>query len=105
MNILDIYKGLVPFLGEALGKDCEVVLHDFREPGHSVIVIAIANGNISGRHVGAPVTDFILKLLQMDKKQHQQSETIMGKVLMDIHCAHRRILSMMNRAKASVPSV
>lgn len=47
MNILDIYKGLVPFLGEALGKDCEVVLHDFREPGHSVI--AIANGNISGR--------------------------------------------------------
>lgn len=24
MNILDIYKGLVPFLGEALGKDCEV---------------------------------------------------------------------------------
>lgn len=51
MNILDIYKGLVPFLGEALGKDCEVVLHDFREPGHSVI--AIANGNISGRHVGA----------------------------------------------------
>lgn len=104
MNILDIYKGLVPFLGEALGKDCEVVLHDFREPGHSVI--AIANGNISGRHVGAPATDFILKLLQMDKKQHQQSVTnIMGKVLMDIHCAHRRILSMMNRAKASVPSV
>lgn len=57
MNILDIYKGLVPFLGEALGKDCEVVLHDFREPGHSVI--AIANGNISGRHVGAPATYFI----------------------------------------------
>lgn len=104
MNILDIYKGLVPFLGEALGKDCEVVLHDFREPGHSVI--AIANGNISGRHVGAPATDFILKLLQMDKKQHQHRlQTIMGKVLMDIHCAHRRILSMMNRAKASVPSV
>lgn len=41
MNILDIYKGLVPFLGEALGKDCEVVLHDFREPGHSVIAIAL----------------------------------------------------------------
>lgn len=39
MNILDIYKGLVPFLGESLGKDCEVVLHDFREPGHSVIAI------------------------------------------------------------------
>lgn len=73
MNILDIYKGLVPFLGESLGKDCEVVLHDFREPGHSVI--AIANGNISGRHVGAPATDFILKLLQRDKKNHQQSVT------------------------------
>lgn len=48
-------------LGAALGKDCEVVLHDLRYPDESVI--AIANGDISSRKVGAPATDFILKLM------------------------------------------
>ena len=30
MSILEMYKRIVPFLGAALGKDCEVVLHDLR---------------------------------------------------------------------------
>ena len=38
-----MYKHIVPFLGAALGKDCEVVLHDLRHPEESVI--AIANGD------------------------------------------------------------
>ena len=57
-----MYKHIVPFLGAALGKDCEVVLHDLRYPEESVIVIA--NGDISSRKLGAPATDFILKLMQ-----------------------------------------
>lgn len=73
MDLLDTYKALVPFLGQALGRHCEVVLHDLRNPDHSVI--AIANGEISGRSVGAPATDFILKLLQEDKNKQKQYMT------------------------------
>lgn len=60
-------------LGAALGKDCEVVLHDLRYPDESVI--AIANGDISSRKVGAPATDFILKLMQVGKKRDQEYMT------------------------------
>lgn len=54
-------------LGAALGKDCEIVLHDLRYPDESVI--AIANGDISSRKLRAPATDFILKLMQIGKKR------------------------------------
>ena len=73
MTILEMYKRIVPFLGAALGKDCEVVLHDLRHPDESVI--AIANGDISSRKVGAPATDFILKLMQVGKKRDQEYMT------------------------------
>ena len=60
-------------MGAALGKDCEVVLHDLRYPDESVI--AIANGDISSRKLGAPATDFILKLMQVGKKRDQEYMT------------------------------
>ena len=37
-----------------LGPDCEVVVHDLRQPAHSVVAIS---GTLTGRHVGAPVPD------------------------------------------------
>jgi predicted transcriptional regulator YheO len=37
-----------------VGPDCEVVIHDLRKPDHSVVAIS---GNLTGRHVGAPVPD------------------------------------------------
>lgn len=55
------YIKLVSFLGEVLGPDYEVLLQDVRTPSHSVV--SIANGHISGREVGAPITDFALKLI------------------------------------------
>lgn len=68
MGYLDRYIPLVEFLGQALGERCEVVLHDLTVPEKSII--AIANGNISGREIGGSVTDFLLKLLQRKKKEH-----------------------------------
>ena len=44
MTILEMYKRIVPFLGAALGKDCEVVLRDMRYTDEALI--AIANGDI-----------------------------------------------------------
>ena len=50
------YAEMVEFLGEALGKEYEVVLHDLTNPECSIV--AIANGELSGRSIGGPVTDF-----------------------------------------------
>jgi predicted transcriptional regulator YheO len=47
-----------------VGPDCEVVVHDLRHPQHSVIAIS---GNLTGRHVGAPVPDPQLLPGEVDK--------------------------------------
>lgn len=60
-DILDYYKKLVDFLGQVLGEYAEVVLRDCRKPDHDII--AIANGHVSGRTIGAPITDFTLSVL------------------------------------------
>lgn len=61
LDILDYYKKLVDFLGQVLGENAEVVLRDCRKPDHDII--AIANGHVSGRTIGAPITDFTLSVL------------------------------------------
>lgn len=61
-----LVRALVPLvkgLSVALGPDCEVVLHDVSDPGHSIV--AIENGSISGRKVGDPLTDYGLFSLKM----------------------------------------
>lgn len=68
--ILKSYMPLVDFLGRLIGPHCEVVLHDLTVPERSVI--AIANGHISGRSVGAPLTDFALRMLK--EKAHAASD-------------------------------
>ena len=62
MNILRSYIPIVNFLGAAIGPNAEVVLHDLATPDNSII--AIANGHISGREIGGPVTDLVLKVLK-----------------------------------------
>lgn len=59
--LLESYKVLVDFLGKALGPDYEIVLHDLS--GENDAVVAIANGQISGRSLGAPLTKLALRFL------------------------------------------
>jgi len=59
---LKSYKSLVDFLADYLGDNTEVVLHDMRDWHNSVI--AIRNGYISGRKVGAPITDLGLAMVR-----------------------------------------
>jgi predicted transcriptional regulator YheO len=61
MDIMNIASRMVEFLGKAYGETCEVVLQDLR-PG-KMRIVAIANGHISGRSVGAPLTDLALRLI------------------------------------------
>ncbi len=62
--LLQQYINLTEFLGHALGPDYEVALHDLTDRNRSII--AIANSHVSGRKIGAPLTNVALKIL-MDK--------------------------------------
>jgi predicted transcriptional regulator YheO len=53
---------LVHGLAEMLGPDCEVVLHDVARVPHSIV--AIENGCVTGRRVGDPPTDRMLRTLR-----------------------------------------
>ncbi|OON37001.1 hypothetical protein BTJ39_21230 [Izhakiella australiensis] len=61
------YIPIVDFLGALLGADSEVVLHDIADLNHSIV--AIANANISGRKVGGPATDLVLRIMQNPEYQ------------------------------------
>ncbi len=60
--VLQQYVVLTEFLGQALGPSYEVVLHDLTDKNQSIV--AIANSHISGRKVGAPLTNMALRILR-----------------------------------------
>ena len=60
-------EGYLPFfnfLSTIVGGNTEVVLHDFTDLSHSIV--ALHNGHVSGRKLGAPATDFALKMISSD---------------------------------------
>ncbi len=59
---LQLFVPLVDFLGKILGPKTEVVLQSVKDFSHSVV--AIANGNLSGRTIGSPATDLVLHIWQ-----------------------------------------
>lgn len=59
------YKKLVEFLGNVLGENYEIVLHDINNEGSSIV--AIENSHISGRSINSPLTGFALELIQSKK--------------------------------------
>lgn len=52
---------MVDFLEQVLGKNSEIVLHDFSDPDHAIV--DIRNGMVTGRTVGGPATDLALKIM------------------------------------------
>lgn len=60
--LLQQYMKLTEFLGLTLGPDYEVALHDLTNKDRSII--AIANNHISGREIGAPLTNMALGILR-----------------------------------------
>lgn len=74
----DRFSKLVEFLGKALGKNYEVVLHNISDKGSSVE--AIANNHISNRTVNSPLTGFALELLK-DKVYEKEDYLVDYKAL------------------------
>ena len=79
---LQLFVPLVDFLGKILGPKTEVVLENVKDFSHSVV--AIANGNLSGRAIGSPATDLVLHIWQNreydrhDYLTHYAGYTIQG---------------------------
>ena len=53
------YTLLVDFLGHILGPDYEVALHELSDNSNQII--AIANGELTGRHIGSPLSNTMLE--------------------------------------------
>ena len=70
---MESYQLMVHFLGAALGPDYEIVLTDAMPSRQCVI--AIANGHVSGRNVGAPLTDFTLQIIDQQLWKNQDHLT------------------------------
>lgn len=58
---LEALKPVVRGLAATLGRWCEVVLHDFSQPQSSLAAI---EGDVTGRSVGAPMTERLLQALR-----------------------------------------
>lgn len=64
-NLEEVYgflKPLVRAIAQAMGSNCEVVLHNLYDLEHSIV--AIENGHITGRKVGDSSTNLGLKALR-----------------------------------------
>jgi predicted transcriptional regulator YheO len=62
--ILEKYLPLAKTIAEMFGKKCEVLIHDFSNPQHSIV--AIENGHVTGRKIGDPITDLALSIWKKD---------------------------------------
>jgi len=75
-----MYKGLVPyynmveFLGVALGENVEIALHDLTTPQQEVI--ALANKHISGREIGARLSN--LSIHYLESKQYEKKDYVLN---------------------------
>lgn len=70
--IFETMKRVADGLSNALGRNCEVVLHDFADLSASLIHVA---GDITQRQIGAPITDLIFKAY---KDKGDQVEDLSG---------------------------
>lgn len=60
-QIIHALEPVIDGIAELFGSNCEVVLHCVEDISHSVT--KIVNGHVTGRKVGAPLTDFGIELL------------------------------------------
>lgn len=66
------YIAAAEALHRHFGSTCEVVLHDLSRPEHSLVYVA---GTITGRPLGAPVTNVVLEAL---RRQGNAAENLIG---------------------------
>ena len=71
---LEPYAKLVYFLSAAVGDNCEIALHDLTSKDQEIV--AISNNPISGREVGAKLSN--LSLHYLEEKQYLNHDYVMN---------------------------
>lgn len=76
---------IADFLGEVLGTNTEIIVHDLTNYKHSIV--HIINQHISNRQIGDPITDLVLEFIASESKGNKQfisnynSKTVEGRLL------------------------
>ncbi len=81
-QLLEALKPVIRGIANAIGTNCEIVLHDFSRPDSSII--AIENGHVTGRKVGDGLDEFSLRVLHQEDPPdlyHYRGRTSDGRVL------------------------
>ena len=73
-NSIEPYAKLVNILSAALGDNCEIALHDLTSKDQEIV--AISNNPISGREVGAKLSN--LSLHYLEEKQYLNHDFVMN---------------------------
>ena len=79
------FISIADFLGEVLGSNTEIIIHDLINYDHSIV--HIINGHISNRKIGDSITDLVLEFMITEAKGNKQficnysSKTIGDKLL------------------------
>lgn len=73
---LEKYVPLVKTIAEMFGKECEVLIHDFSNPQHSIV--AIENGQVTGRKIGDPITDLALSIWKKNGYGSKKTDRIVN---------------------------
>ena len=79
------YISIADFLGEVLGKNTEIIIHDLTNYDNSIV--HVVNGHISNRKVGDSITDLVLEFIATESKGNKQficnynSKTVEGRLL------------------------
>lgn len=79
------FISIADFLGEVVGGNTEILLHDLTDYKQSIV--HIINGHISNRKIGDPITDLVLEFMVNESKGDKQfiskynSKTIEGRLL------------------------
>lgn len=71
--VLAHYCAVAEVVAGAFGPGCEVVVHSFEDLSASIV--KIVNGQVSGRSVGSPISDFGLKMADL---AYKTEETALG---------------------------
>lgn len=66
-RLIAVFSSLIEPLGRSLPSSTEVVLHDLGRLPNSIVAI---HGNVTGRQVGDPATDYLLQKLETLENDH-----------------------------------
>ena len=68
------YTLIVDFLGHVLGPDYEIALHELTDDSNRII--AIANGELTGRHLGSPLSNKMLAFVA--SRMYETQDYVLG---------------------------